>query len=562
MGNFWSKKHDQHIRFDQSQRQQQQQLQQPTTQSKQDLFHQLSHQSPCFPVRAQNLHFIETPTEFYNQLLHGVQHAQQHILLCSLYLGVGEQEQKLVKAIHDSMEQRPDLKLTVMLDYLRGTRGTKRLTTGATIANNNNKQQIGDGSNESENEQQQEQPPELILDPSSSSTGILLPLLQKFGPERVQIFLYHTPSIGPLLRKIIPERVDEIIGVQHMKCYMFDDRSMILSGANLSDWYFVDRQDRYVSIRDQSNICQFFRGLIVDTVASFSYRLCSSGDLVYPDRDSDPMYNSKQFVQKAQHTVRQFMHREYDEKLRRQILEEEQEQEQQEREQEIIEKNSEQFKEQQQERNDTWIFPVIQMGQLKVRHDENVTRSVIEHASVTGRLSLGSAYFNLTKQYMQSVLHSPCQNINIITAAPISNGFFTAKGMSGYIPKAYDYMEQQFFHRVQRQGRQDEIKIFEYLRKGWTFHAKGLWLFAPGDTKPCLTIIGSSNFGQRSTERDVEAQIIVLTENEQLKSDMQQEHDRLFNQTRVVTQDLFKTPDRRIGLFMRLVTRFFFQKFL
>jgi len=292
--------------------------------------------------------------------------------------------------------------------------------------------------------------------------------------------------------------------------------------------------------------------LIAETVSCFSYRLTSRGDLVYPEESSDPMHHSKQFVMNAQKTVREFMHREYEQLMNTMN----------ENNGKDNSSNMEQTSQAPTDANDTWIFPVIQMGQLKIRHDENVTRSVIEHTSVNGRLSVGSAYFNLTSKYMRSVLNSPCQNIRIITAAPISNGFYTAKGMSGYIPKAYDCMEQHFFNRVQKYGRQNEIKIHEYLRDGWTFHAKGLWLFAPNDQKPCLTIIGSSNFGQRSTERDVEAQIIVLTENEQLKSDMQQEHDRLFKHTQVVTRELFQKPERRIGFFMRIVTKFFFQKFL
>ncbi|MFN4150244.1 MAG: response regulator, partial [Candidatus Sericytochromatia bacterium] len=46
--------------------------------------------------------------------------------------------------------------------------------------------------------------------------------------------------------------------------------------------------------------------------------------------------------------------------------------------------------------------------------------------------------------------------------------------------------------------------------------------------KPIGTLIGSSNFGQRSTERDTEAQILILTKNDDLRNRMEEERRRLF----------------------------------
>lgn len=41
--------------------------------------------------------------------------------------------------------------------------------------------------------------------------------------------------------------VGEVLGVHHQKIYLFDDRVM-LSGANLSKNYFLNRKDRILSI--------------------------------------------------------------------------------------------------------------------------------------------------------------------------------------------------------------------------------------------------------------------------------------------------------------------------
>lgn len=56
----------------------------------------------------------------------------------------------------------------------------------------------------------------------------------------IKVFLYHTPKLRGLLRWLLPERYNELIGIQHMKLYIFDD-SIIISGANLSHDYFTNR---------------------------------------------------------------------------------------------------------------------------------------------------------------------------------------------------------------------------------------------------------------------------------------------------------------------------------
>ena len=41
----------------------------------------------------------------------------------------------------------------------------------------------------------------------------------------------------------------------------------------------------------------------------------------------------------------------------------------------------------------------------------------------------------------------------------------------------------------------DRIQLWEFVRPGWTYHAKGLWYSLPGQQKPSFTLIGSPNFG-------------------------------------------------------------------
>ena len=54
------------------------------------------------------------------------------------------------------------------------------------------------------------------------------------------------------------------------------------------------------------------------------------------------------------------------------------------------------------------------------------------------------------------------------------------------------------------------VRMFEYRRPGWTFHGKGLWYTEQaGSPGPCLTMVGSPNFGYRSQKRDLETQVPV-----------------------------------------------------
>lgn len=156
---------------------------------------------------------------------------------------------------------------------------------------------------------------------------------------------------------------------------------------------------------------------------------------------------------------------------------------------------------------------------------------------------LTSGYFNLTQTYMRLVLGAGA-NYRILTASPEVNGFFGAKGVAGAIPDAYTHIARQFYEQVLRLGQQERVHLHEYHRAQWSFHAKGeapesfltevcadgtsasshsgLWYYLQGRARPCLTLIGSPNFGHRSVHRDLEAQIAIVTENEELQSQLQE----------------------------------------
>jgi len=38
------------------------------------------------------------------------------------------------------------------------------------------------------------------------------------------------------------------------------------------------------------------------------------------------------------------------------------------------------------------------------------------------------------------------------------------------------------------------VKLYEYKRDKWTFHAKGVWIYENGKDDPNLTVIGSNKY--------------------------------------------------------------------
>lgn len=85
-----------------------------------------------------------------------------------------------------------------------------------------------------------------------------------------------------------------------------------------------------------------------------------------------------------------------------------------------------------------------------------------------------------------------------------ANGFFGASGVSGAVPDAYTYIAKQFFDEVAIAHQSSRISLFEYLRPGWTVHAKGLWYYLGGHLLPVMTMIGSPNFGRNVVVNCVE----------------------------------------------------------
>lgn len=255
---------------------------------------------------------------------------------------------------------------------------------------------------------------------------------------------------------------------------------------------------------------------------------------------------------------------------------------------------------------DTFIVPVIQMGPMAIRQEtdampllfeaieqqEEPIQETLPAAVKKGRLpapratiDFTSGYFSLYPLYKSLILKAPTSiRTRIITAAPISNGFFGSKGISRHLPPAYTWLESKFWDAVKREGKKKSIEIREWERDGWTYHSKGecsaiatgynpshltlpllsslvnwttgVWHTSSTQSAPTLTLIGSSNFGSRSALRDLECTLLIETApSSSLSRSLKKEIDALRGHATVpVNTELFRREDRKVHWGVKLAT--------
>ncbi|SCV68094.1 BQ2448_215 [Microbotryum intermedium] len=487
---------------------------------------------PEFPTRAEQVRILSEPAFFYQTLLHRISLAKHRIFIASLY--VGKEETQLVQALHDALKRTPTLNLVLLVDYLRSTRELPR--------------------------------------PSSAT---LLGSLAAAFPKQVELRLYHTPNLVGWRKKLVPRRFDEGWGLQHIKCYGFDD-TVIMSGANLSNDYFTNRQDRYMEFTSHAPLADYF-SLLLERISSFSYLATATDtstqhpalDIRWPSSNigSSPIENapssSKDLRLAAGDSIRT-----------------------------LTTKRASRFPSDRAHPSstragppfDTSVRPVIQMGLFDVKQETDmVVPSIFRTANALATAPGGAAttlnwtsgYFSVHERYKAMALSCKA-SVQIVAASPEANGFHNSRGVSKYIPPAYTYLQHQFYEQMveqsQRRNRESHIELREWKRQGWTYHAKGIWL-TPSLTSstrfphnhssksdyndldgwmrhthpepPWLTVIGSSNYGSRSASRDLEANVLLTTSSPHLRKALGKELEVLRTYAiDLVDDELFARKDR------------------
>jgi CDP-diacylglycerol---glycerol-3-phosphate 3-phosphatidyltransferase len=414
-----------------------------------------------------SVHQPPTPEEFHSNLCRMIRDAKHRVYLASLYVGPAASTQQLRESeFLDALAQissshEHNVQVKVLLDENRALRPVPTIVDGNASTTSSAKavakalHQDQQGGGEGENQSTKNQ-------------------------------LYLLQVLPPSLRLVLPNPIDEVAGVFHIKVYIIDD-SLILSGANLSEEYFVDRQDRYVWIRNGG-------GGLVDFYANLVEVLC---------RHASPFDNEKTPKTRrfgALKTNKEEFFRELtnlfvDDAAKTAL--------------EILPNDDKETM--------ALCVPTFQAPNGKFwnasRHtsflsDTEVTRNLVRAGFQEGgghvQLKLSSAYLNPTHHLVNSL--SNIQDIDLLTAGRLSHGFRPKEkaGNKGkdWIPTVFEHFGNDACQKL------PHARLLHWERDGWTFHSKGLWL--EQDEQLVAAIVGSGNFGERSHYRDMESNCVFL----------------------------------------------------
>ena len=435
--------------------------------------------------------------------------AQRRIYLSTLYIGKTEHE--FISTIRNALAKNPNLRVSFLTDSLRGTRET----------------------------------------PEPSTASLLVPLITEFGPERVEVRMYHTPNLTGLRKKYIPKRINEGWGLQHMKLYGIDDE-IIMSGANLSSDYFSNRQDRYHLFHSEE-LTEYF-SKIHSGVASLSFDLQPSNaqdsggySMSWPSTNPapSPLDSPSKYRDAASKHLSHL----------------------------LLPSNSPQSSSK-SNTSTTTIYPVLSLVPLLSTSTElpaltHLLTSLARPPLQSSSWTFTAGYFNMTPSFRRMLLATHPSSGTVLTAHPHANGFFGSKGVSGMLPAAYTHLAKQFLRKVRHEGLDGSVRLKEWQRgmvgvaEGWTYHAKGLWVTFPSSSSssssaaaavedPSLTVVGSSNYTKRSYELDLEANVVIATSDPGLRRRLGEEVKWLGEYAKEVDESEFEKPERRVGMSVRV----------
>lgn len=464
---------------------------------------ELDRIAPRIDIRADQVELLDSPSQFYDTLKKKILGAKRRIYLSTLYIGKSEYE--FISTVREALlHNGPELKVSFLVDALRGTREF----------------------------------------PEPSCASLLATLAAEF-PERVEVRMYHTPKLTGIRKRLIPKRINEGWGLQHIKLYGFDDE-VILSGANLSNDYFTNRQDRY-HVFSSKRVADYF-ARIHSAISSVSFLLLpdnsspSSFTLTWPDSNPAPSPLSNPHAYITATTAL------------------------------LLPLTAPAPSPTPPSSSTTSIYPLLTHPPT-MNTELPAIRAVLSSAPHSYTFTAG--YFNphpLITSSLLSASRSPNNTPGtILTASPPANGFYNSPGISGLLPAAYTHLSLVFL----RAAKGANIQLREWQRGvigeegGWTYHAKGLWVTLQSNSSspereqsrpeqgsrnsfPNITSIGSSNYTTRSYSLDLEVSALIVTCDEALMAKWERERVALLDRSRAVTEEELAGEKRRANWRVRV----------
>ena len=448
----------------------------------------LDRHAPRIDINPEQVKILNEPTEFFQTLKAKIQGAKKRIYLSTLYIGRFEHE--LLSTIRTTLQQSSSaFRVSILTDALRGTREA----------------------------------------PDSSSASLLASLVAEF-PDQVEVRMYHTPNLTGIRKALIPKRINEGWGLQHIKLYGIDDE-VILSGANLSNDYFTNRQDRY-HIFSSKSVTDYF-AKIHNAVGNISFLLqpsnvASGFNLAWLASNGipNPLDAPIAYTRAATSLLAPLVQPELS---------------------------------QPSPKTNTSLYPLF-------CHPPSINTELPAITTLLSRriqsYTFTAGYFNphpIVASSLLKVSSTPTFASGVIlTASPYANGFFGSKGISGMLPAAYSHLSLRFLQAA----REKHIQLREWKRGfvgqegGWTYHSKGIWVTFPGKTVepvgPSATLIGSSNYTTRSYKLDLEVGAVVVTSDERLMQCWKMEEDMLKKPSKLVDERELASMERKASWKVRI----------
>ncbi|KJP89599.1 hypothetical protein AK88_00810 [Plasmodium fragile] len=419
-----------------------------------------------FVIREPKVRVLFSPTEFFETLKGMFRNSKHRIVISCLYIGIGELEKELILTIKNNKHIK-NLRVDILLDKQRATRPEGKL--------------------------------------KESSVTMLSDLFSHAGD--LNISLFHNPLLGAVLYNILPYRLNETIGVMHMKVFIADDH-VILSGANLSDSYLRNRQDRYILIENKLLADSVHK--IVNCIQNMSFRVNVDLSLHWGSDLMNPLVDAHTFREQFYRRI-QFMLGQ----IREDILRDTQGKAERHMPDGDLSGCRLPGSSPSRSQREDFFNPlfvkneVIMTVELALQSGfssppiydescmlENMLKNVKKYDQ---SLIISSAYLNFPEIFLQlfrNIYDNLCFKkglIRFITASPAANSFFKSKGISYYVPLGYtvsahmclQFITKNIISAFKNLNRTDPLKkkektytdiFLEYHKPSWTFHSKGMWL--------------------------------------------------------------------------------------
>ena len=151
-----------------------------------------------------------------------------------MYIGEGPLEAFLIDQLFNKLEVNKNLRISILLDYHRSHRGKNH-----------------------------------------TSVNMCLPLKANLMPNAKVRIGFYKPLSKLNLNAFLS--FQELRGVQHMKFCVFDDH-VLLTGSNLSENYFTEREDRWILFKNNPELADYCDDL-ANSLIDFSYQMTDDGKL-------------------------------------------------------------------------------------------------------------------------------------------------------------------------------------------------------------------------------------------------------------------------------------------